>query len=150
MHKVCIPQAIVDRVTARRGREHVHANLDPRRTALVVVDMQNAFMLPGAAHTLCPTAQEIVPNVNRLAQAVSQTGGAVVWVKTTYTDETLRSWSNYYALSRPELKAKRAAALAAGTKGHELWAGLEVRSDDLVVEKTRFSAFIQGSSNLAE
>jgi ureidoacrylate peracid hydrolase len=42
------------------------------------------------------------------------------------------------------------AALTAGNKGHELWAALDVRADDLIVEKNRFSAFIQGSSNLAE
>jgi len=42
------------------------------------------------------------------------------------------------------------AALTAGSKGHELWSALDVRADDLIVEKNRFSAFIQGSSNLAE
>ena len=150
MHKVSIPKSVVDRVIARRGREHVYDNIDPKKTALVVVDMQNAFMLPGVAHTLCPMAQEIVPNVNRLADAVRQTGGAVVWIKTTFTEETLKSWSTFYEISRPEQNKKRAEALAAGSKGHELWAGLDARPDDLVVEKKRFSAFIQGSSNLAE
>jgi ureidoacrylate peracid hydrolase len=150
MHKVSIPQAVIDRVIARRGREHIFDDLDPRKTALIVVDMQNAFMLPGVAHTLCTTAQEIVPNVNRLAQAVRETGGAVIWIKTTYTEESLRSWSTYYAMSKPDLKTKRAASLGLGTKGHDLWAGLDVRPGDLTVEKTRFSAFIQGSSNLAD
>ena len=88
MHKIAIPQSIIDRVIARRGREHIHDDLDPARTALVVVDMQNAFMLPGVAHALCLEAQEIVPNINRLAQAVRETGGAVVWIQTAYTDET--------------------------------------------------------------
>jgi ureidoacrylate peracid hydrolase len=150
MHNVSIPKSIVDRVIARRGREHVYDNLNPRKTALVVVDMQNAFMLPGVAHSLCPMAQEIVPNINRLAQAVRATGGAVVWIKTTFTDETVRSWSTYYEISRPEQNAKRAEALAAGSKGHALWSGLDAQPTDLVVEKKRFSAFIQGSSNLAE
>src|SRR2546422_4204831 len=102
MHIFAIPGSIRERVIARRGREHVYDDLDPRKTALVVVDMQNAFMLPGVAHTLCPMAQEIVPNVNRLAQAVRETGGAVVFIKTTFTEETLRSWSTFYALSPPE------------------------------------------------
>jgi ureidoacrylate peracid hydrolase len=150
MHIVSIPKSVVERVIARRGREHVHDDLDPRKTALVVVDMQNAFLLPEVAHSFCPTAQEIVPNINRLAQAVRESGGAVVWIKTTFTEETLKSWSTYYAISRPEQNAKRAQALAAGTKGHALWSELEVRPEDLVVEKKRFSAFIQGSSNLAE
>src|SRR5262249_11124710 len=150
MHKFFIPKSITERVIARRGREHVYENLDPGKTALVVVDMQNAFMLPGVAHTLCPMAEKIVPNINRLAQAVRATGGKVVWIKTTFTEETLKSWSVFYEISRPEQNAKRAAALAAGSKGHEIWAGLDVRTDDVIVEKKRFSAFIEGSSNLAE
>jgi ureidoacrylate peracid hydrolase len=141
---------VIDRVIARRGREHVHDDLDPRKTALVVVDMQNAFMLPGVAHTLCPMAEKIVPNINRLAEAVRDTGGTVVWIKTTFTAETLKSWSTYYDITRPEQNAKRAEALAAGSRGHALWDGLDVRPDDVIVEKKRFSAFIQGSSNIAD
>ena len=41
MHTLSIPQSVVDRVVARRGREHVYDALDPAKTALVVVDMQN-------------------------------------------------------------------------------------------------------------
>ncbi len=150
MHKLSIPKSVTERVIARRGREFVYDNLDPQKTALVVVDMQNAFMLEGVAHTLCPMAKEIVPNINRLAEAVRATGGKVVWIKTTFTEETLKSWATYYQLSRPEQNKKRATALAAGSKGHELWAALDARPGDLTVEKKRFSAFIQGSSNLAE
>jgi ureidoacrylate peracid hydrolase len=150
MHTLSIPQSVVDRVVARRGREHVHDMLDPAKTALVVVDMQNAFMLPGVAHALCPMAEKIVPNINRLAQAVRMTGGTVIWIKTTFKDDALKSWSTYFEMVKPEQGARRVAALTAGSKGHELWAALDVRADDLIVEKNRFSAFIQGSSNLAE
>jgi ureidoacrylate peracid hydrolase len=150
MHTVSIPQSVVDRVVARRGREHVHDVLDPARTALVVVDMQNAFMLPGVAHALCPMAEKIVPNINRLAQAVRMTGGTVIWIKTTFKDDALKNWSTYFEMVKPEQGARRVAALTAGSKGHELWSALDVRADDLIVEKNRFSAFIQGSSNLAE
>jgi ureidoacrylate peracid hydrolase len=86
MHTLSIPQSVVDRVIERRGREHIYDNLDPAKTALVVVDMQNAFMLPGVAHALCPMAEKIVPNINRLARAVRETGGTVVWIKTTFED----------------------------------------------------------------
>jgi ureidoacrylate peracid hydrolase len=150
MHTLSIPQSVVDRVVARRGREHVHDVLDPARTALVVVDMQNAFMLPGVAHALCPMAEKIVPNINRLAQAVRMTGGTVIWIKTTFKDDALKNWSTYFEMVKPEQGARRVAALTAGSKGHELWSALDVRADDLIVEKNRFSAFIQGSSNLAE
>jgi ureidoacrylate peracid hydrolase len=150
MHEVSIPQSVVERVIARRGRQYVYEDLQPAKTALVVVDMQNAFMLPGVAHALCPMAEKIVPNINRLAQAVRATGGTVVWIKTTFTEEALKSWSTYFEMSTPEHGQKRIEALTADSKGHELWATLDVRPGDLTVEKNRFSAFIQGSSNLAE
>lgn len=150
MHKLAIPKSVVDRVIARHGREHVHDDLDPKRTALIVVDMQNAFMLPGVAHSLCPMAEKIVPNINKLAAAVRGTGGTVVWIKTTYTDETLKSWSTLYGMLGPANGAKRAEALDARNKGHDLWPTLDVQTQDLVVEKNRYSAFIQGSSKLTE
>ena len=150
MHKIAIPRSVVERVIARRGRELVYDNLDPRKTALVVVDMQNAFMLPGVAHALCPMAEHIVPNINRLAQGVRETGGTVVWIKTTFTPDVLKSWSVYYELVSPENGNKRIEALTADSLGHALWNGLDVQPQDPIVEKNRFSAFIQGSSNLAE
>ena len=150
MHKVSIPQAVIDRVVTRHGREHVHVDLVPAKTALVVVDMQNAFMLPGVAHSPCLMAQEIVPNINRLAEAVRQTGGIVVWIKTAYTDDTLENWSTLYGMLGPKGTQMRAKALTRGSKGYELWPALEVRDGDLTVEKNRYSAFIQGSSDLAE
>ena len=48
MHKVSVRQEIIDRVLARRGRYHWFEELDPRRTALVVIDMQELFCAPGA------------------------------------------------------------------------------------------------------
>jgi len=150
MHTLSIPQSVLARVIERRGREHIHDDLDPAKTALVVVDMQNAFMLPGVAHALCPMAEKIVPNINRLARAVRETGGTVVWIKTTFTEDALRTWSTYFDMVTPQHGAKRVQALTAGSEGHQLWAALEVRAEDLIVEKNRFSAFIQGSSDLAE
>jgi ureidoacrylate peracid hydrolase len=149
MHDFVIPKSIVARVVERRGREHVYDDLDPARSALVVVDMQNAFMLPGVAHSLCPMAREIVPNINRLARTVRATGGKVFWIKTTFTADALASWSTYFAMTTPARVAKRIEALTADSTGHKLWSALDVRPEDTIVEKNRFSAFIQGSSNLA-
>jgi ureidoacrylate peracid hydrolase len=149
MHTLAIPKSVIDRVIERRGREHVYADLDPAKSALVVVDMQNAFMLPGVAHSLCPMAEKIVPNINRLARAVRDTGGTVFWIKTTFTEEALRSWSTYFEMTTPQRVAKRIEALTADSLGHALWNGLDVQPQDPIVEKNRFSAFIQGSSDLA-
>jgi ureidoacrylate peracid hydrolase len=148
MHKITIPQSVIDDVVRCRGREHVFDTVDPARTALIVVDMQNGFMMKGVAHALCEEAIEIVPNVNRLADAVRRTDGQVVWIQTAATQETLESWSVNVEMNGPERTAHRLASLGPGTKGYELWAGLDVKLNDLKIQKTRFSAFIHGSSNL--
>jgi len=148
MHKIAIPQSIIDDVVKSRGREHVFDTLDPSKTALIVVDLQNGFMMKGVAHALCEQAIEIVPNVNRLADAVRLTGGAVVWIQTVATPEVMQSWSVHVEMNGPERTAQRFASLGPDTKGHELWAGLDVKAQDLIIQKTRFSAFIQGASNL--
>ena len=150
MHKVSIPQSVIDRVVARRGREHIHSDLEPAKTALVVVDLQNAFMMDGVGHAVCEEAREIVPNVNRLARAVRASGGTVVWIKTLFTQASLSDWSNGYSILLPERRAKRIEALSKGGEGYELWSALEVQSGDLQVDKQRFSAFLPNSSNLAE
>ena len=48
MHAVKLRDSIVRRVLERRGRLHLFDRLDPRKTALLVIDMQNAFVAPGA------------------------------------------------------------------------------------------------------
>ena len=40
MHKIALPQAAIDRVLKRRKSLHVFNDIDPARTALVVIDMQ--------------------------------------------------------------------------------------------------------------
>ena len=46
-HPFAMPQDVLDRVARRRGQFRALDRADPRKTALVVVDMQNAFMMPG-------------------------------------------------------------------------------------------------------
>jgi ureidoacrylate peracid hydrolase len=150
MHKLSISQSVIDRVVARRGREHIFDDLDPRKTALVVVDMQNGFMVPELGHAPCATAHEIVPNINRLAQAVRETGGAVIWIQTAYTDETLTSWSTLYGMMLPKGRERRNFSLSRANKGYEIFPDLKVEKSDLIVEKNRYSAFIQGSSNIED
>jgi len=55
-----------------------------------------------------------------------------------------------YELPTPELRAKRIAALSEGTLGHELWPDLEVRPEDEMVRKYRYSAFLPRTSELPD
>ena len=148
MHKVQIPEHIVARVLMRQGRWNVHDDVPPQQTAFVVVDMQNYFMAPGQ-QVETPAAREIVPNVNRVADALRRAGGLVVWIRTIANEDSLTNWSHFHeVLNTPQRRARRTEALTDGAFGAELWPGLDVRKDDLIVCKTRYSAFIQGSSDL--
>ena len=151
MHPVHIPQRVIDSVVERRGKPLVFTGMVPARTALIVVDLQKAFMLPGVAHALCDTAREIVPNVNRLAATVRATGGKVFWIRNTHDEECLTSWSHFHEdLTRPERRQARINAMSEHTVGHTLWDTLDVAPEDETVLKKRFSAFIQGSSDLQQ
>ncbi|MGA6965666.1 MAG: isochorismatase family protein [Xanthobacteraceae bacterium] len=82
MHKIAIPQAAIDRVLKRRDSLHVFNDIDPARTAHIVVDLQNGFMAEGAPAEI-PIARDIVPNVNRISAALRSAGGLVVYIQNT-------------------------------------------------------------------
>ncbi|WPZ33869.1 isochorismatase family cysteine hydrolase [Thalassobaculum sp. OXR-137] len=148
MNKTEIPQRVIDAVTARLGTPHPHANLDPSKTALIVIDLQNGFMMDDVAHALCVQARAIVPNVNKLAEAVRATGGQVYWIQNTHDETCLESWSNLHAMTPPAKVAKRIESMSPGGIGHQLWAELDVKEGDRKVLKNRYSAFVEGSSEL--
>lgn len=142
------PDSVAQRVLARCGSEHPHADIDPKRTALVVVDLQNAFMDEEVGHAVCPMAREIVPNVNRLASVVRGVGGGVFWIKNTFDERAAYEWSHAQAMLTPAHRQRRIGAMREGSKGHDLWPELDVRPDDEIVRKYRFSAFMPGTCEL--
>jgi nicotinamidase-related amidase len=148
MHPFTIPPEISARVAARCGTPHPFATLVGPRTALVVVDMQNAFMDPALGHAVCAMAPAIVPAVNRLATATRAAGGGVFWIQTVHDESDDRDWAVMQAMMTPSARARRVAALTRNSAGYALWPGMDVRPEDERVEKHRFSAFIQGSGAL--
>lgn len=148
MHTLVIDPQITEGVVARTGREHPFEVMTPEKTALLVIDMQNYFLSPDFQGEV-PMAREIVPNVNRLAAGLRELGGHVVWVKNCTTD-TLESWSMFNnELMTPERRDTRYAQLDASHEGHALWPEMAVEPGDAEMVKKRFSAFIDGSSEVA-
>lgn len=146
MHPTALPPDIIERVRARRGRLHPFDRLSPTRTALVVIDMQNAFCAPGAAIEV-PVARSIVPNINRLAAAVRASGGLVVWVQMTIKGED--DWPVFLsALVDAGNSTRILAELKPGSQGHKLWPECDAKPADLVVAKNRFSAFLPSACDL--
>jgi ureidoacrylate peracid hydrolase len=152
VHKSSIPQYIIDRVISRRGKEHIYDDLNPATTALIVVDLQNGFMVEEHAANAVPEAINIVPNVNRLAASLRENGGKVFWIRNTINKENEKSWSTMFEITAANTvrTAKRLAAFQKDSIGHQLYPDLIVKPEDETVLKYRFSALIQGSSDLHE
>jgi ureidoacrylate peracid hydrolase len=149
VHNINISQQALDAAARRRGgRRHAFPRIEAAKTALLVIDMQLYFMAPGMLAEV-PTAREIVPNINTLAGALRAAGGRVVWVSSTFDETTCKNWSvMMQELFSRERREAMLENLCAGGPGHPLWPELDVAADDWRVEKDRFSAFIQGASDL--
>ena len=144
-HNVEIPDYVIERIMAKRGRLHVFDKFDPYKTALVVIDMQNFFVAE------VETARSICPNINKLAAHLRDTGGTVAWVLMSLADELGEpsKWPIYhdYFFTPEKMKAHK-DNLTEGAEGQKLYPDLTPEDGDLFVNKMRFSAFIQGSSDL--
>lgn len=147
MHNFSMPAELVESVAKRTGRAHPFDVMNPAKTAFVVVDMQNYFMKPGFQGEV-PPARAIVPGINKLAAALRAMGGHIVWIKNA-TNDTRESWSTFHTcLMTPDKTELRYATMDMSHEGHELWAELDAKPEDAQIPKKRFSAFIQGSSDI--
>jgi nicotinamidase-related amidase len=144
-HNFEVPDYVIERIMAKRGKLHVFDKFDPTKTALIVIDMQNFFVAE------VETAISICPNINRLADVVRGKGGVVAWVQLTVADEMdgPSLWPIYhdYFFTPEKMKAHK-DGLTKGSEGHALFSDLVVKDEDIIALKNRFSSFIQGSSDL--
>ena len=123
MHNVTVRQEIIDRVMARRGRHHLFNTLNPARTALVVIDMQNMFCELGAPAEVA-ASRGICDNINRLCAEVRQLGGLVIWITSATTFANGRSdWEMFLNnFVSEDVRKNRGNYMSAG--GHGELSGL--------------------------
>ena len=150
MHPSTLPADIAERLRTRRGRQHIYDQIDCRTTALVVIDMQNAFLREGAPSET-PAARGIVPHINRLARAVRAGGGLVAFTLGTFARSGPDAWPHFFEhMVNPAHAEAILAALSPGAADHGLWPGLELEAGDLQLAKKRYSAFFPGACKLPE
>jgi ureidoacrylate peracid hydrolase len=147
MHKATVRQEIIDRVLARRGRYHWFEELDPRRTALVIIDMQELFCAPGAPAEV-PGSRDIVEPINRLTEELRGLGVPVIWVLHANSQTAGRSdWELFFNyIVADQVREKTLESLSPGHQ--QVWSGLTVDPEDAKIIKNRYSALIAGSSGL--
>lgn len=149
MHRYAAPQSVKDRVLRRQGKLVSHETIEAGRSALVVVDMQNFFVAEGATLEV-PLARTIVPNINRMAQAMRAAGGAVVWIQTTAVG-ALEHWANHHRhMLTPARVERRLAGLDEAADEFRLYRELDVLPTDLRAKKVTYSAFMPGKSDLGD
>lgn len=131
----------------KRGQSmNVFSSVDPARTALVVVDLQNAFLAAGteAAERF---GLPILPRVNLLIDTARAKGASVVFLRQTFTDdgpESLASWQKSVSPGIARLREK----LRPGDPAHDVHPDLHCEAGDAVIDKYRHSAFARHSSRL--
>lgn len=141
--------AILDRLAATRGGvRNSFETLDPAKTAHVIIDMQNGFVEQGAPVEV-PMAREISDGINRISDAVRRTGGRNFFVCYTTPDDVDKSWSVMMHRLGGLADAHR-EGFRRGAHYWEIWPDLEVKPEDAIVEKGRFSAFTPGTCALKD
>jgi len=131
--------------------------IDLRKTAVVVVDMQNAFATKGGMLDIAGVdisgAAQVVRSIKQIVEAGRRAGIPIVYLQMGYKSDLSNSGGpgspNYHKElamhlmnCRPELKGK---LLTEGTWDFDIVDELKPQPQDLVIVKTRYSGF-QGTT----
>ena len=131
--------------------EQAKAIVDPRRCALLIIDMQNDFVTPGGYHhrqgRACEPMQAVIPAIQYLLRELPREVRIIHVVTNREPDGSDDHWRIHKLLPertrvsgetlRPEHNVVR------GTWGAEVVDGLRPRPEDHIIVKRRFSAFYQ-------
>ncbi|MDN5697460.1 MAG: cysteine hydrolase, partial [Rubrobacter sp.] len=106
---------------------HEEVALEPSRTALVIVDMQNDFVKDGGALQV-PDAEATIPRIRELLENARAAGAKIVYSQDTHAQGD-PEWEIWPEHARD------------GSWGHRIVDELSPREDELVVRKVRYDAF---------
>jgi len=109
---------------------------DPKRVALLVIDMENDFVKPGAPMCV-PMATDAVQNISRLLETSREKGATVIY--TTHVHGRDRGDMGLMAGFWPPIDSQE--ALVDNTPGIEIYPELAARDNELIIKKHRYSAF---------
>ncbi|ROT43865.1 isochorismatase [Pusillimonas sp. NJUB218] len=131
----------------RRGRIHMHPSIDPAKTALVVIDMQNTFCAEGSPAEVA-ASRGIVPNLNTLTPKLRELGVPVIWV--LHANESYGEYSDwdmfYNHIVAGDIRER--TLLANAPTNQAVYTELQTKEGDITIVKNRYSALIPGSSSL--
>lgn len=121
---------------AKAAYEHGTASfsIDPARTALLVIDMQDEFVQPGWSPFWVPAATRMAPRLRRLIEHARSVGVPVIW---TIFDDT------HHYLDRPRsLPHLTHGAVDWKRPGPaSVWSEMGYREDEVLIRKPSYGAF---------
>lgn len=118
--------------------------LDPLRTALLVIDMQQDFLskdgyLARKGYDLAPL-RAILPAVNGVIAAAREAGCTVIHTRQGYRAD-LADMTDYERWKRKRAGLDGTNALVRGSPGFAIVPEIEVAASDIIIDKTANSAF---------
>ncbi|MBD9408425.1 cysteine hydrolase [Acidovorax sp. ACV02] len=127
---------LADTASHRRDRLVMYPRLDPVRTAVLVIDMQDAFIRHDSPACV-PSAKLIVDRINALTRCLRSAGATICFTRHTVVEH---DWLRYVEIVAGGDQVRASALLGKGTCGHAIFSGIDVQDGDLVVDKMRFGA----------
>ena len=141
-HPSGINQAIVDKVVARRGRLHAYTRFEPKKTALVVIDLDVGTVRRMQDE---PGVDGVLARVNELARAVRRAGGVVTWTVSPMGSPGPH-FRDLYGDRTTEMYEKEAVSGEAATVSLKM----DMAPEDIRAAKEGHSAFFPGKCDLHE
>jgi len=115
------------------GRPKLEELVDPKRAAVMVIDVQNDF-----CSAEFPAYQAMLPKLERFVAEARRAGVRLVYTRAVHSDKTDSAvWVSRYS-TRPH----RQNTCRIGTPGVEIHASIRPRAEDVVVDKHRYNAFL--------
>ena len=109
--------------------------LEPQNTALLIIDMQNDFLKPGAPLEV-PAGRQIIPNIKRLLNFCREVGIPVIYTIFVTSEDT----KGLMWLFHPE-HAPPTRACWEGSEGAEIISDLYPQAGERVIKKHCYDAF---------
>jgi biuret amidohydrolase len=110
--------------------------IDPAKTALIVVDMENDFVAEGAPMET-PSALKILPTLRRVIDESRERGVRIIY--TTHAHRSDGCDMGLFDDLWPPIDSR--AGLIDGTPGIEIYPEIAPQAGDIVIKKHRYSGF---------
>jgi ureidoacrylate peracid hydrolase len=147
VHTLSIDPTVAERTRGRRGGDYAFSHIEPARTALLAIDLQNWTMDP-TSPTYIPRAESLAEPVNSVARVLRDSGGTVVWARMEASDDAQKEWGVFYDGVVKNARDSFVSAMRPGSHWHQIFPRMQVESQDIISAKTRYSCLLECSSDL--